>query len=149
MSSSEPPLGLFIETAPAAVAMFDRDLRYLEASNGWRRDFGLGTRELRGLSHYQIFPEIPERWKEIHRRALAGEILQNDCDRFERLDGSVQWLRWLVRPWYEPDRTIGGIVMFSEDITAKARIEEELQRSEERYRCLLESTSNVVWLFRY
>ena len=145
MSRTEPSLGLFIDTAPAAVAMFDRDMRYLHASNGWRNDFGLGTRDLRGLSHYEIFPEIPDRWKEIHRRALAGETVSDDQDRFERMDGSVQWLKWLVRPWYEPDRTIGGIVIFSEDITARTNVEEELRHSEQRYRSLAESTSDIVW----
>ncbi len=145
MSRTEPSLGLFIDTAPAAVAMFDRDMRYLHASNGWRNDFGLGTRDLRGLSHYEIFPEIPDRWKEIHRRALAGETVSDDQDRFERMDGSVQWLKWLARPWYEPDRTIGGIVIFSEDITARTNVEEELRHSEQRYRSLAESTSDIVW----
>lgn len=145
MSGTEPSLGLFIDTAPATLAMFDRGMRYLHASNGWRSDFGLGGRDLRGLSHYEIFPEIPDRWKEIHRRTLAGETLSEDRDRFERLDGSVQWLKWLVRPWYETDRTIGGIVIFSEDITDRVLIEDELRHSEQRYRCLIESTSNIVW----
>ena len=145
MSCTEPSLGLFIETAPATLAMFDRDMRYLYASSGWRSDFGLGAQDLTGLSHYEIFPEIPDRWKKIHQRALSGEIVEGDHDRFERLDGSVQWLKWLVRPWYEPDRAIGGIVMFSEDITARTHIEEELQHSEQRYRCLVESTSDIVW----
>jgi PAS domain S-box-containing protein len=145
MSCTEPSLGLFIETAPATLAMFDRDMRYLYASSGWRSDFGLGAQDLTGLSHYEIFPEIPDRWKKVHQRALSGEVVEGDHDRFERLDGSVQWLKWLVRPWYEPDRAIGGVVMFSEDITARTHIEEELQNSEQRYRCLVESTSDIVW----
>lgn len=142
MSCTEPSLGLFIDTAPATLAMLDRDMQYRHASNGWRSDFGLGDRELRGLSHYEIFPEIPDRWKKIHQRVLAGETLRDDHDRFERFDGSVQWL---VRPWYESDRTIGGIVIFSEDITVRTNIEEELLHSEQRYRCLAESTSDIVW----
>lgn len=148
MSEMEPPLGLFIETAPSELAMFDREMRYLHASDGWRRDFGLGTRDLRGLSHYDIFPEISDRWKEIHQRALAGETLTDDHDRFERLDGSVQWLKWLVRPWYKSDRTIGGIVIFSEDITACTHMQDELRHSEQRYRSLAESMSDVVWTCR-
>jgi len=145
MAEMEPPLGLFIETAPAALAMFDRQMRYLHASTRWRSDYGLGDRQLNGISHYELFPEIPDRWKEILQRALAGEMVGDDHDRFERLDGSVQWLRWMVRPWYEPDRTIGGIVIFSEDVTACTLIVEQLRQSEQRYRCLIESTSDIVW----
>ena len=134
MSEMEPPLGLFIETAFCALAMFDRQMRYLHASNGRRTEYGLGDQELCGRSHYEIFPEISDRWKDIHQRALAGEVLQENCDRFERLDGSVQWLSWQVRPWYERDRTIGGVVIFSEEITKRTQMQEELRHSEERYR---------------
>ena len=68
----------------------------------------------------------------MHQRALAAETVKVDHDRFECLDESVQWLKWLVRPWYERDRTIGGIVTFSEDCTACVPIAEELRHSELR-----------------
>src|SRR5258705_10894944 len=126
----------FLEEAPFASAMFDREMRYLHASRGWRKDFNLGDRGLRGVSHYEVFPEIPERWKEAHRRALLGEFLQSEEDRFDRADGSVQWLRWQIRPWYGLDRTVGGIVICSEDISERKRMEEQLSGSEERYRRL-------------
>ncbi len=145
MSSVEAALCLFIEDAPVAVAMFDHQMRYLHVSAGWREAFGVGDRELRGLSHYEIFPEISEAWRDIHRRGLGGEVLHADQDRFVRLDGSVQWLRSVVRPWYVSKEVIGGIVIFSEEITARVRVEEELRLSGERYRCLVEATSDIVW----
>jgi len=145
MSLVESTLGSFLEDAPSALAVFDHQMRYVHASSGWRRDFGLGDRDLRGLSHYEIFPEIPDRWKEVHRRGLLGEVLYEDRDQFQRADGRVQWLRWKVRPWYESKGSIAGIVIFSEEISARVRAEEEVRLSEERYRCLVEATSDVVW----
>lgn len=122
----------FIENAPSAQAMFDCDMRYLCLSRRWRSDYGLGERDLFQMSHYEIFPEIPERWKEVHRRGLGGEILRENADRFERSDGSVQWVRWEVRPWYNLAGQVGGIVIFSEDLTEHKQVEEALRISQER-----------------
>jgi PAS domain S-box-containing protein len=94
LRESEERFRLFIEHAPAALAMFDREMRYLHVSRRWRTDYGLGDRELRGVSHYEIFPEIPARWKEAHRLGLAGAVVHGDNDRFDRPDGSVQWVKW-------------------------------------------------------
>jgi len=124
LRENERNLQLFIDHAPAALAMFDRGMRYISASRRWLSDYGLGDRELRGLSHYAVFPEIPENWREIHRRALAGETLRADADRFGRADGSVQWIQWEARPWYVSGGEIGGIVIFSEDLTERKRLEE-------------------------
>lgn len=119
LCESDGHLRLFIELAPAAIAMLDSGMRYLAVSRRWREDYGLGDRPLLGCSHYEVFPEIPERWKVLHRRALAGEVLSEDEDRFERADGSVQYLRWQLRPWRHEDRTIGGLVVYSEDVTER------------------------------
>ncbi len=134
LRESEERLRLFIEHAPAALAMFDREMRYITASHRWRHDFGLGDKDLSGLSHYEVFPEIPERWKEIHRHALTGEVLRADEDRFERADGSTQWVRWEIYPWRDTSGAFGGILMFSEEITERKRAEEEMRANEERLR---------------
>jgi PAS domain S-box-containing protein len=110
-------LRTFVELAPTAVAMFDKDMRYIAASRRWREIYQLGDQPLAGQSHYEIFPEIPEHWKALHRRCLAGETLREDNDRFERADGSIQWLRWEMRPWTHPDGRVAGLTIFFEDIT--------------------------------
>lgn len=131
LGESEQRLQLFADHAPAALAMFDRQMRYLSVSRRWLKDYGLEDCEIVGRSHYEIFPEITEAWKEVHRRGLAGEVVRADEDRFERYDGTVHWLRWEVRPWHvADDGTVGGIVIFSEDITARKEAEASARQGE-------------------
>ena len=130
LRESEGRLRYFIKYAPAAIAILDKDLRYLVYSDRWLTDYGLGGRDLRGLSHYDVFPEIPERWRTIHRRALAGETLHAEEDSFTRVDGHVQWLRWEVRPWFDNLGNIGGVAFLTEDITDRKRMESQLLQAQ-------------------
>lgn len=121
-------LRLFVEHAPAAVAMLDTDLRYVIASRRWRSDYKLGEVPIIGRSHYEVFPEIPERWREIHRRGLAGEVMRCEEDAFLRADGQTDWLRWEIHPWRHASGEIGGIIMFTEVITRPRQSEERFRR---------------------
>lgn len=147
LRESEERLRLFIEHAPAALAMFDREMRYLQVSRRWLADYGFGDRDLRGLSHYEIFPgKISERWREAHRRGLAGEVLREESDHFELRDGTVQWIRWEIRPWCQTTGEIGGIVIFTEDITARKLAEEALRESRARLEAALASMTDAVFI---
>ncbi|MGO9474627.1 MAG: PAS domain S-box protein [Rhodomicrobium sp.] len=138
LNGTAAQLGLFAEQAPVAMAMFDRDMRYIAASRRWNADYGLGETNLAGRSHYEVFPGTPERWKELHRRALAGETLREEHDSFTRDDGRVQWVRWEMWPWRAADGSAGGIFIATENLTAKPEAsqtlsdkQEELNRVEE------------------
>jgi PAS domain S-box-containing protein len=126
LAEREELFRLFARHAPAAIAMFDRDMRYIVASNRWITDYNLAAENLVGRSHYDVFPEIPERWKRAHRRGLAGVAQKMDEDRFDRADGTVQWERWEILPWHLASGDIGGIVIFSEDITERKRAEQRI-----------------------
>jgi len=126
LKQSEERTRLFAEHAPASVAMFDRAMRYLVHSAKWLKDYNLQGREIIGRSHYEVFPEIGEDWKAIHRRCLAGATEINEAAPFDRADGTRQWLSWRVQPWLNGRGEIGGIVMFTEDITSRKQLEESL-----------------------
>lgn len=145
LRESQERLQLLIDHAPAALAMFDREMRYLAVSRRWLDDYSLGNRDLIGQSHYAVFPDIPASWKEIHRRGLAGEIVRTDEDCFERADGTKQWLRWEIRPWHVIDGGIGGIVIFSEDITEHVAAQQEiLQLNANLERRVVERTAELT-----
>jgi len=122
LRESEQQLSLFIEHAPASIAMFDRTMRYLAASARWNSDYGLAHTPV-GRSHYDVFPEISEAWKAVHRRCLAGAVENCDGEMFARADGSAPWIKWEVRPWRDERDEIGGIIISSEDITARKEAE--------------------------
>ena len=125
LQAREELLKIFVKNVPAGVAMLDRDMRYLQVSDRWCSDYLPGRTEILGRSHYEIFPDMPERWKEIHRRALQGETQRADEDRWDGQDGT-HWARWEVRPWMNLDGTSGGILIFAENITRRKQMEEAL-----------------------
>ncbi len=122
---------LFIDQAPSAIAMFDTDMRYLAASKKWYKDYNLGPESVIGKSHYDIFPEIGEEWKVHHRACLKGRIERADEDKFVREDGSIQWITYEVRPWYTQQNTVGGLLMYTADIT-------KIKEAEKQVRSLLD-----------
>ncbi len=136
LHQSERQLRLFVEHSPAAIAMFDNDMRYLVVSLRWRSDFRLCEEDLIGRSHYDVFPDIPQRWKEIHRRCLGGAVEKCDADPFLRADGTTDWVRWEMRPWNTTHGDIGGVILFVEIITEKVLTQAELQASRERLEML-------------
>jgi PAS domain S-box-containing protein len=137
-------LQLCVDHAPAAVAMFDRDMRYLVASRRFLADFKVGSEDVLGRSHYEVFPDVPERWKEIHRRCLAGAVESCDEDPFPRADGTLDWVKWEIHPWYTAAGGIGGIIMFTEVITERKRSLEALRESEDRFRLLVQGVQDCA-----
>ncbi len=113
----------FVEHAPAAIAMLDRDLRYIVVSRRFLTDYDLAGRNLEGLHHYEVFPHIPQRWKETHKRVLAGAVERCEKDELVRPDGFVELLQWEVRPWRDARGQIGGLIMLTENITERVRAE--------------------------
>ena len=117
LRESKELLQLFIEHAPVALAMFDREMRYLAVSRRWLEMHRPRRQEMIGRSHYEIFPEIPERWREEHRRVAGG---RDAAATRAALNGRTAPCNGSVGdafPGGQADGAVGGIIIFSEDIT--------------------------------
>lgn len=131
---------VFIEQAPTAIALLDKNMHYLAVSKRWISDYKLQGKQIIGRSHYDIFPEIGEDWKRKHQECLNGVIDTCEEAQFIRANGSVQWIFWDVRPWYNSDGTVGGLIMHTGDITHQKEKEEEIIQTQK----ILEKTNEIA-----
>ena len=138
-------LGLLIQYAPVAIAIFDLDMNYLSASARWISDFQIET-DVLGLSHYTVFPNMCEDCINYHRRALAGEIITDDNYCFTLNNGEVHWLRLEMRPWFEDNGKIGGIVIFTEDYTRRKHAEMAAETAAAKLQAALSSMNDGVFI---
>ena len=134
----------FVLATPAPVAMFDTEMKYLAYSSQWLKTYGLEGRDIIGVSHYEIFPEIGDDWKKIHSECLQGKTHRKDEDRFEREDGSIQWIKWEVRPWYNRKGDIGGVIMLTDDVTKIKEQEIELREAKEKAEIASQAKANFL-----
>lgn len=125
LTKQSAALRMFIDHAPAPLAMFDRNMCYLSASSRWMNDFHL-TGDVRGQHHYDLFPNLPEHIRQAHARSLAGEIVTEREDLYVDDHGVERWLSWETRPWQAADGSIGGIVIFIEDVSDRKRLLDHL-----------------------
>ncbi|WP_183564141.1 PAS domain S-box protein [Mucilaginibacter sp. SP1R1] len=121
----------FIAQAPFAIAMVDTDMRYLAFSGKWLTDYDYQADKLIGTVHEHIFPELKSKLKDVYRSSLNGEVNKCDEELVEKADGSVVWIRWDIRPWYNYKNVIGGLLICTEDISVlKQKYQENNKISE-------------------
>ena len=137
-------LRYIVEHTRSAVAVHDRDLNYIFVSQRYLDEFKVREKDVIGRHHYEVFPDLPRKWRDVHQRALQGEILSAEDDPYYRQDGTVEWTRWECRPWYEQDESIGGIIVYTEVITERKQNELRLQESEENLDRTLQSIGDGV-----
>ena len=132
-----------LKQAPMGVAIFDTEMRYLAASGRFLTDQGMPVdMPLEGRVHYEVFPEVPQRWREVHARALAlGVEESHDADPYVNKQGRLQWVRWSVTPWRDATGEVGGLVLYTEDVSPQVESRMSLEAAEARYRAVFDQVA--------
>ena len=144
LNHSHDLIDYIISHSRSSIAVHDRDLKYIYVSKRYLEEYKIKEPNVIGKHHYEVFPDLPQKWRDVHQRSLAGEVLSAEEDPYHREDGSVDWTRWECRPWYESDGSIGGITIYTEVINDRKKVKEELRESEENYRLLIENQTDLV-----
>lgn len=133
-------LALAVAEAPIGIAIFDQDMRYLAVSRRFAADNGLPDEAFVGRSHYELFPKIPEHWRQIHRRVIEhGEEYSHQGEPYPGGDeDGPLWIKWEIKPWRADGGAIGGAVLFADVINRQLEERTRLHSAEQRYQTIFD-----------
>jgi diguanylate cyclase (GGDEF)-like protein/PAS domain S-box-containing protein/putative nucleotidyltransferase with HDIG domain len=67
-----------LEHTPSGVAVHDKELNYLYVSEKYLRSYNIERDDIIGKHHYEIFPDLPQKWRDVHKRSLKGEVVSKE-----------------------------------------------------------------------
>ncbi|MFP4443887.1 MAG: PAS domain S-box protein [Spirochaetia bacterium] len=140
-------MSYIIEHNQSAVAVHDKDLKYIYVSKQYLNQYNVEKRDVIGKHHYEVFPDLPQKWREVHKKALAGEVSKGEDDPYEHEDGTIEWTRWECRPWHETDGSIGGFIIYTEVISKERQAKFDVRDNINYLQAILRTTRDGFWAF--
>jgi len=145
---SRQMLQTVLDTIPQRVFWKDTHSVFLGCNKSLAQDAGLSDPSgIIGKTDYDnSFRETAELYRADDRQVMTtGEGRINYEEPQVRPDGSTAWLRTSKVPLRDKEGNVVGVLGTYEDITDYKRSQEALRESEEKYRLLVETTSDFIW----
>lgn len=136
------------EKAPVGMSHLDREERFLAVNEAFCRILECEAEDLLGRS----FTEITHPADLAASAAARDAMLRGDCDdiqlekRYRRKDGSYLWATLSVRAVRTDEGKFDFFITVIEDYSHRKAAEEALRKSEARYRALIETVHDGVWV---
>jgi two-component system sensor histidine kinase/response regulator len=118
-----------ISHAKSSIAVHDTNFKYVYVSQRYLDEYQVKEENIIGKHHYDVFPDLPEKWREVHKKALRGEVSSSTEDPYPKEDGTIEWTSWECRPWHLSNGKIGCFIINTEVVTEKLKTKEALEES--------------------
>ena len=106
----------YIKKAPLAIAILDRELKFLTVSDKWLLDHNVKVYELLGTAIDQLEVQPYPFLNKIYLECLRNESHSSDELHFKNKEGKEIRLNWYICPWYDDDKNLGGLLVKTEEI---------------------------------
>ncbi len=124
-------LRTMVFSSPAAIAMFGKELNYLAFSEKWMADKSVNEQTI-GVGDSEPSAERKELLEDLKKKVLEGEVASSESDLIIDEEGNKKWIKWVATPWNNTtDGSIGGIIVYADDVTQIVEHEGELKRARE------------------
>ncbi len=139
-------LQAIVEASPPAIIHLDPEGIVTSWNPAAERLFGWSASEAVGRLLPYVPPEKMEEFQELRARVLQGEGFHEVEAQRRRKDDQEITISISTAPTRDPQGNITGILAVIDDITARKAAELALQASEEKYRLIVETAQEGIWV---
>ncbi len=147
---SEKKYKFLTESTSELICLHDPDGTYRYLSPSVKKILGFTVNELIGKNPYSLFhpDDLEKIEKESHQQALKGEVVKGMEYRIRQKNGNYIWFDTITDVIKDKTGSVTSLITRSRDITARKHAEEQLARSEEKFRLLFENMNAAFGLHK-
>lgn len=136
-------LRAFVDSVPVAIALIDKNGTYHARSERWRE---LQEDLFEQGSEPGVVKSIHNRpkWEAAFVSALSGTAVSETEDQLKLRDGRIEYTNWEMRPWFNDDRLVKGVVISASMVTEQVEARLETERQNELFNAVLENVEDGV-----
>ncbi|WP_316836335.1 PAS domain S-box protein [Pedobacter nutrimenti] len=128
--------------SPIPIAILDVDLKLLAVSNQWLKTYGMERAQVIGQSYCTIFPERSREWLTILEQAVRGKDQSGEDQINEPSSLNNRWMKWEVKAWKSQHGNVGGVIIYSEDIT----LHKQSTFQDQQFRLFMDYLPGLCWI---
>ncbi|MGO8878958.1 MAG: PAS domain S-box protein [Desulfomonilaceae bacterium] len=122
-----------VEHLPQRIFIKDRNSVYLSCNGNYASDLGITPEEIVGKDDFAFHPpELAQAYRSDDQ-ACMDTGMASVTEKLYQLAGEDRWAHTIKVPYHDRQGLVIGVLGIFEDITERKRVEEQLQRSEEKY----------------
>ncbi len=139
-------LNVVMDAIPDMFYYKDRDRRFLGCNSAFAEFIRHPQDEVVGKGFYELFPDF----RNLYYDKFEEEVLEKGVvKRFEERNvdfhPSISALDTILTPLFDAEGNVEGVVGVSRDITEKYKIQQQLQRSDQRYNLTQQAVGIANW----
>ena len=134
-----------VQHIPMRIFIKDLNSVYVSCNPNYARDLGIEPEQIVGKDDFAFYGrELAEGYRADDRSVVGGEAPKEVEEKYV-VSGRELWIHTIKVPYRDHEGHVVGVLGIFEDITDRRRAEEMLRGSEERFRSLVETTSDWIW----
>jgi two-component system cell cycle sensor histidine kinase/response regulator CckA len=146
LRASENKFRTLVQNIPQKIFLKDKNSIYISCNENYAQDLKIKADEITGKTDYEFYSkELAEKYRVDDKRIMEFGKIEELEEKYIQ-EGQERWVNTLKVPVKDEHDNVIGIFGIFWDVTERKRAEEELQKSEEKFRLIANTITEVFWL---
>ena len=137
-------LQAIIDASPEAIYLIDRNGTLEMTNEAMRVKWKMRARELAGKNVYEILPPQAV----LARKEYNQRVIESGLPGFVEYELDGSFYQTHIRPVFDEKGKVGQLAVFAADITAQKRVIVALEKSEYRFKTMIDNSPAGIFLVR-